>query len=372
MIRRLLSGIRVVDVSQYLPGPFAAQILGDLGAEVVKVEPPAGDPMRRLGDVDGDGLSPTYKLVNGGKTVLRLDLKDAAGVEAFARLLARADVLVESYRPGTLERLGFGRERLAELNPRLVHVALSGWGQSGPYRLRAGHDITYMAVGGGLLMSGTTEAPVGAFPPTADYASGVQAALAVTAALFDRERSGRGAHLDLSLMETVLGWQADTLTAAARGTLPPRATGLLSGGAAWYRIYRTADGRFIAVGAVEEKFWEMMCRAVGRPDWIARHADPLPQDALAAEVAELFASRPLDHWAAIFAEVDCCVEPVLHPAEMPGHPHLEARGQLRRRDGLVEVLFGMHLDGEPPAGRDPVREAGAEDILAAWEAGRGN
>lgn len=368
MIRRLLSGIRVVDVSQYLPGPFAAQILGDLGAEVVKVEPPAGDPMRRLGFVDADGLSPTYKLVNAGKTVLRLDLKRKDGGEAFARLLGTADVLVESYRPGTFDRLGFGRERLAGLNPRLVHVALSGWGQTGPYRLRAGHDITYMAVGGGLLMSGTPEVPIGAFPPTADYASGVQAALAVAAALFDRERSGRGAYLDLSLMETVLGWQADTLTAAARGTLPPRATGLLSGGAAWYRIYRTADGRFMAVGALEEKFWEMMCRAMERPDWIARHGDPLPQEDLAAEVAAAFAAHPQEHWAAVFAEVDCCVEPVLHPSEMPGHPHLEARGQIRRRDGLVETLFGMHLDGEPPSVRPPVREAGVEDILAAWEA----
>lgn len=366
MIRRLLSGIRVVDLSQWLPGPFAAQILADLGGEVVKVEPPAGDPMRRLGSIDEDGLSPTYKLVNAGKTVLRIDLKDPAGREAFAELLAGADVLVESYRPGTLDRLGFGRERMAGLNPRLVHVALSGWGQGGPYRLRAGHDINYMAVGGGLMMSGTREAPVGAFPPTADYASGVQAALAVTAALFDRERSGRGAYLDLSLMETVLGWQADTLTAAARGTLPPRATGILSGGAAWYRIYRTADDRFISVGAVEEKFWEAMCRAVGRPDWIARHADPLPQDTLIDEVAELYASRPLEHWAALFAEVDCCVEPVLHPADMPGHPHLEARGQLRSRGGLVEVLFGLHVDGEPPPDREPVREATTADTLAAW------
>ena len=146
----MLEGIRVLDLSQYLPGPYAGQMLADLGADVVKVEPPAGDPMRRLGGVDSDGLAPAYKLVNAGKTIVHLDLKGQEDRAAFERLVERADVLVESFRPGTLDKLGFPRSRLDEINPGLVHVALSGWGQGGPYRLRAGHDLNYMALGGGL------------------------------------------------------------------------------------------------------------------------------------------------------------------------------------------------------------------------------
>jgi alpha-methylacyl-CoA racemase len=362
--RRFLAGIRVIDLSQYLPGPFAAQILGDLGAEVVKVEPPGGDPMRHLGETDPDGITPWYKLVNAGKTVIRLDLKDAAGKDAFERLLARADVLVESYRPGTLDRLGFDGARLSAINPRLVHATLSGWGQDGPYRLRAGHDVNYMAVGGGLARSGTAAAPVMADPPAADHASAIQAALAVAAALFARERDGQGAHLDLSLMETVLGWQAAALTLAARGQAAARGMGLLGGGAACYQVYGTADGRFIAVGALEAKFWAAFADALGRPDWIARQHEPLPQAGLIAEVAAVVAARPLADWAEVFRKVDCCVEPVAEPAEIPDHPQVRARGQVRRRDGLVEVLFGLRVDGAPPAGREPVEEATADRLLA--------
>jgi alpha-methylacyl-CoA racemase len=363
---RLLAGVRVIDLSQYIPGPFAAQILADLGADVVKVEPPGGEPMRRLGEVDGDGLTPGYKLVNAGKSVVRLDLKGEEGRRVLAELLSRADVLVESYRPGTLDRLGFGRERLAGLNPGLIHVALSGWGQDGPYRFRAGHDVTYMAVGGGLAVSGAPQAPRMAFPPTADYAAAVQAALAAVAGLFHRGRGGDGAFLDVSLMETVLAWQGPTLTAAARGTLPPRGSDMLSGGAAWYQIYRTADDRFMAVGAIEHKFWEAFCTAVGRPDWIARHGEPMPQHALIAEVAALFSSAPLARWAVLFAQIDCCVEPVLDPSEVADHPHVRERGQVRVRDGLVEALFGLRVNGGPPAPRTPVRDVDVAEVLAAW------
>jgi crotonobetainyl-CoA:carnitine CoA-transferase CaiB-like acyl-CoA transferase len=205
-----------------------------------------------------------------------------------------------------------------------------------------------------------------AFPPTADYAAAVQAALAAVAGLFHRGRGADGMLLDVSLMETVLAWQGPSLTAAARGTPLPRAGGMISGGAAWYQVYRTADDRFMAVGAIEHKFWHAFCGAVERPDWIARHAEPMPQHALAAEVAALFASQPLAHWAALFDRVDCCVEPVLDPTEVPDHPHVRERGQIRARDGLVEALFGLRVDGGPPALRAPVRDVEVAEIMAAW------
>jgi crotonobetainyl-CoA:carnitine CoA-transferase CaiB-like acyl-CoA transferase len=365
-----LAGLRVLDLSQYLPGPYAALMLADLGAEVVKVEPPGGDPGRTLAPLDADGLSPVWKLVNAGKQVAALDLKQPADAEILAQLLARTDVLVESYRPGVLDRLGFTRERLASLNPRLVHAALSGYGQTGPWRLRTGHDLNYMAVGGGLAAAGPRAAPSFAFPPTADYASGVQAALAVCAALVGRARSGRGAFLDLSLTETVLAWQAPLLTWAQRGALrgpSARAALMLNGGAAYYQVYRTRDGRFVTLGAIEAKFWRNFCAAVGRADWRARQDEALPQTGLIAELAALFATRDAAAWEALLGPVDCCFAVVAEPAEVPLHPQVAARGLVARPDdATVAVGFPAHVDGRPPPPRPPVRIADAREVLARW------
>ncbi len=372
MLADCLQGLRVLDLSQYLPGPYAAQILADLGAEVVKLEPPEGDPLRRLGPRDSDGISPFYKLINAGKTVVRLDLKSDAGKAAFAGLIPCADALVESFRPGALARLGFGPAALEVLNPNLVHCALSGYGQSGPYAQRAGHDINYMALGGGLATSGTADRPVVAHPPTADYASGMQAALATLAALLRRERWGGGAFLDVSIAETVLAWQALTITAALRGEQETRrSAALLNGGAACYQVYRTGDGRFVTLGALEAKFWAAFCRAAGREDWIDRQWEPLPQRQLIVEVWELIASRTLDEWLSVLAGVDCCFEAVLAPAEVPAHPQVQARGLARRQDGrqpIFEVLFPALLNGEAAPPRQRWREAEAEEVVARWAA----
>lgn len=367
----LLTGIRVIDMSQYLPGPFAGQILADMGADVVKVEPPAGDPMRRFDAPDEDGLAASYKLVNAGKRVVRLDLKSESGRAAARDLLALADVLIESYRPGTLDRLGFSRETLTSLNPKLVHCALSGWGQHGPYRDRAGHDSTYMSIAGALHASGTAAQPVLVCPPMSDHASATQAALAIAAALFARERTGRGAHLDISMMETVLGWQGIALTLAARGQDPGRGAGMITGGAAYYQVYRCADGRFVILAPLEPKFWRAFCEAVARPDWIGRQTDPLPQTALIAEVASLFGSRPRAHWEAVLGAVDCCFEPVLDPVEVPEHPQIKARGQVAvtgQSSPLVETLIGLRVDGEPPPRRPRLAESDVVAVLAAWGA----
>lgn len=367
-----LSGIRVLDLSQYIPGPYCAQVLADLGASVVKVEPPAGDPMRRFDPPDSDGLAASYKLINAGKTVTLIDLKTAAGKAAFAKLVAGADVLVESFRPGTLDRLGFGRDRVVALNPGLVHVALSGWGQGGPYRLRSGHDLTYMALGGGLAGSGTAEAPVMVCPPMSDHASALQAVVAVCAALFGRARTGKGAYLDVSMAETVLGWQGIPVTLAARGAAPVRGRTLLTGGTACYNLYRTADDRFVALGAIEDKFWQAFCHTVGRADWIARQSEPAPQTALIGEVAELFRARPLAAWQALLDPVDCCFEAVVDFTEVPDHPHVAARGQVRRAAGgaepLIETLLGLRVDGGPPPDRVPLRQLEVGAVLGEWGA----
>jgi crotonobetainyl-CoA:carnitine CoA-transferase CaiB-like acyl-CoA transferase len=369
MALQFLSGFRVLDLSQYIPGPYAALMLADLGAEVVKVEPPGGDPMRHFGPRDVDAISPFWKLMNGGKTVIEIDLKSPAGRAALESLLSRADALIESYRPGVMDRLGFTRERLNELNPGLVHAALSGYGQTGPWRLRTGHDLNYMALAGGLAQSGPAERPWMATPPTADFASGLQAALTVCAALLGRARTGKGAYLDLSLAETVLAWQSQTLTAALRpGFEPTRAANLLNGGAACYQIYRAADGRFVTLGAIEEKFWRNFCEAVGRPDLIARQWEKMPQQRLIADLAAVFATKSAEEWEATLGPVDCCFAIVVAPDEVPTHPQIVARGMIKRHEqGAIETLFPAHVDGQPPSPRKRPAIVPVEDIVQRWQ-----
>jgi alpha-methylacyl-CoA racemase len=372
-----LAGIRVVDVSQYIPGPYAALMLADMGADVVKVEPPGGDPMRGLGPRDRDGISPFWKLMNGGKAVVELDLKTASQAEFFVGLLAAADVLVESYRPGVMDRLGFGRERLKALNPRLVHAALSGYGQTGPWRLRTGHDLNYMALAGGLAASGALvhdgdRRPAMAAPPTADFASGLQTAMTICGALIGRGRTGQGAFLDLSLAETVLAWQSVNLTAALRpGFEPALAANLLNGGAACYQIYRCADGRFATLAAIEEKFWANFCRAVGHDEWIARQWEAMPQATLVAELAAVFAMKPAMAWEAHLGPIDCCFGLVIDPADVPSHPQIAARGLVTRHatgDPALETLFPVHVDGAPPGKRPSPEFASAASVLGRWRA----
>jgi len=371
-----LAGVRVVDVSQYIPGPYASLMLADMGADVVKVEPPSGDPMRGLGPRDRDGISPFWKLMNGGKSVVTLDLKVPAQSEAFAALLTRADVLVESYRPGVMERLGFGRERLQALNPRLVHAALSGYGQTGPWRLRTGHDLNYMALGGGLAASGALgwdreRRPANMAPPVADFASGLQTAMTICGALVGRGRSAKGAYLDLSLTETVLAWQSLNLTAALRpGFEPALAANLLNGGAACYQIYRCADGRFVTLAAIEEKFWANFCAAVSRPEWVGRQWEAMPQTTLVKDLADLFAQEPASAWENRLGPIDCCFGVVVDPAEVPDHPQVVDRGMLVRQDSsdlAIEALFPVHVDGAAPGRRPGPVFADAATVLGRWQ-----
>jgi alpha-methylacyl-CoA racemase len=362
--RRWLSGLRVLDLSQYLPGPFATRLLADMGADVVKVEPPGGEPGRHF-DLEGKpGVSPFWRVLNSGKTVVTLDLKSETGRRALLALIARADVLLESYRPGVLDRLGFGNEALRQLNPGLVHCALSGYGQTGPARHASGHDINYQAITGGLNQCGTPERPVIPFPPMADYAGALQAVLTVLGALLGRARGNEGCFIDVSMAESLLLWNAISFNAPMR-----RGEGLLNGGAAFYQIYATADGRFVTLSPLEPKFWDNFCNAVGRPEWMQRRYEPLPQTALIADVAGLFASRPIAEWDAILTSADCCYQGVLELSEVPEHPQVRARGMIERHGRFTDVLFPAFVDNVPPSARRPPEEATVEEVLARWQAG---
>ncbi|MEQ8228650.1 MAG: CaiB/BaiF CoA-transferase family protein [Rhodospirillales bacterium] len=374
-----LSGIRVLDLSQYLPGPLAAQILADLGAEVVKVEPPSGDPQRNLdpmsGVLDPAGVepgdtSPFYQVLNAGKTVTRIDLKSDAGKTQFRVLAEGADVILESYRPGVMDRLGVGYDAIRAINPALVYCALTGYGQTGPLRLAAGHDLNYMAATGALGQAGTADGAAMAWPPMADCAGAVMSALAVLGALVRRGQSGQGAYLDIAMSDCVLSWQAIGLTAEKLGLAKGRGEALLTGGAACYRVYPCADGRELTLGNLEPVFWENFCNAVGRADWVERQWEPLPQSALINEVASHLATRPLDHWLAALEGVDTCVQAVVDYAGVADQPQVQARGLVRDDPlGGVQVLLPMLADGMTTGARAPMKVLDADDVLKAWEKG---
>lgn len=360
MFNDCLDGIRVLDLSQYIPGPFATMTLGDLGAEVIKIEPPFGDPMRTAFLTGEDGISPFYKQLNAGKTVINLDLKSEEGKAAFTELVKKSDVILESFRPGVMARLGFGPDDLKALNPKLVHCALSGFGQTGPYAQIAGHDMTYVALTGGLSQTGhADQGPVPIFPPMADHSGAMQAVNAILAALFRRERTGKGAFIDVSLFEAALSWNYLGLTAAHHGRVDDCGRGELTGAAAWYNIYETADGRYFAFAPIEPKFWLNFCNAIGREDLIARQNEPLPQDTLIADLRSLFKSEPLAHWTELLLGAECCMEPIHRPDEVLYHPHVKER-QIAFGD---EIRFPAWVDGNPPAGRSPLVQMDASDVL---------
>ncbi len=370
MSGEFLSGIRVLDLSQFLPGPFAAQMLSDMGADVVKVEPPNGDPMRTLNPVtNARGAAPFHGVINAGKRIVRIDLKSDDGKTALEQLVRGADVLLESYRPGALEKLGFGPDQLRNLNSRLIHCALSGYGQTGPLRLASGHDMNYIAMTGSLNVTGPSEKPVAAFPPVADYAGAMQAVIAIQGALLKRTRSGEGAFLDVAMADTILSWQASAMIQASGTTAPRRARDLLTGGAACYQNYETADGTFISLGAIEEVFWKNFCVAVDRPDWSNRQMEPLPQTDLIESISLLIKTKPRGHWDSVLRAADCCYHPVLAYNEVADWPQVVDRQLVDGgRDGLPleGIRFPVWVNGKPPEKRQTMIEISIVEALNAW------
>jgi crotonobetainyl-CoA:carnitine CoA-transferase CaiB-like acyl-CoA transferase len=350
-----IQGIRVLDLSRHLPGPLATLLLADMGAEVTKIEPPSGDEMRQIGPQGAEGTSHAFQAVNAGKTTRRLDLKSESGREAFLALAATADVLVESFRPGTMERLGLGAETLRAENPGLIYCALSGYGRSGPWMDRAGHDLTYLAQTGILDAMGHPGVP---YPPPADINGGLFATIAILGALNARARDGKGCVLDLALADAPMPTLVFSLAElGVSGDLIGGAQGLLGGGAAYNNVYRTADDGKVALAAIEPKFWASFCRAAFRPDWLARQSEPLPQHALGAEIAAMFAALTLAEAVARFEPADCCFAPVAAFDHALHGFHATARGLLATgADGRLQALFPAVVDGQRPPPRPPLRE----------------
>jgi crotonobetainyl-CoA:carnitine CoA-transferase CaiB-like acyl-CoA transferase len=320
--------------------------LADMGADVIKIEDTeSGDYSRAMGRVR-DGMSDSFRLLNRNKRAMRLDLKQPRGREAFLRLAARADVVVEGFRPGVMPRLGVGYDAVAEVNARIVYCSISGYGQDGPYAQRAGHDINYIGYAGVGDQIGTSERPVVPNFQIADLLGGALVpAMGILAALLDARSSGRGRHVDVSMTDATLAHAVFPLLGfLEQGKAPSRGTGMLDGGLPCYNVYRAKDGRFMAVGALERKFWTTLCDMLGCPELKDRHvvygADAEP---VKARLAQIFASRTQREWTETLAGADCCVSPVLDLEEALANEQVQARGMVVEEGGITQFALPLKL-----------------------------
>jgi alpha-methylacyl-CoA racemase len=321
-----LEGVTVVDFSTLLPGPLATFILAEAGAEVIKVERPGGEDLRSF-EPRLAGVSAPFAMLNGGKKSVAVDLRSPHAVALLTPLIARADVLVEQFRPGVMERLGLGYDAVRRINPRLIYCSISGYGQSGPRAGEAGHDLNYQAVTGLLSLSpGSADAPT--VPPAlaADIGGGsMPAVINILLALRGRDHSGEGCHLDVAMADTMFtfAWLA-LAQGFATGRYPGAGETILSGGSPRYALYVTADGRFLALGALEQKFWDNFCHAIGL-------AEPLRDDAAdpagtRRAVAEILRTRPAAAWMDVVHDRDCCCTVVASLEEALADPQFRQRG----------------------------------------------
>jgi crotonobetainyl-CoA:carnitine CoA-transferase CaiB-like acyl-CoA transferase len=371
-----LSGLKVLDLSRLLPGPYATLVLADLGATVDKVEEPEGGDYIRQMPPQRDEESALFYGLNRNKRSLALNLKSPEGREAFTRLVRGYDVLVESFRPGVMDKLGLGWEVLRELNPRLIYCAISGYGQTGPDRLKAGHDLNYVARAGVLAYGGAAGgAP--AFPGVqlGDIGGGSLFALVgILAALHERERTGRGRFVDVSMTDGALAFLhmhlAARLAMGEAGQPLRRGREPLNGGYACYGLYRTRDDRYLAVGALEPKFFGGLCQALGRPDLFAEGYDTGEAgERVKQELARIFAEQPLSWWVERLRGTDFCVEPVLEGDEVLADPQLRARGLFleaedpQRGRKVIHLLTPLRL-GETPLRPPPALGQHSRKILS--------
>ncbi|WP_347488605.1 CaiB/BaiF CoA-transferase family protein [Desulfoscipio sp. XC116] len=327
----MLKGVRVLDLSRLLPGPYATMLLGDLGAEIIKVEEPgAGDYMRQFMPRVA-GVSVFFLAVNRNKKSITLNLKKERGKEIFRGLAKDADVVIEGFRPGVMKTLGLDYEAVRQINPGIVYCSLSGYGQDGPYRDRAGHDLNYLSVSGVLGITGVRNAqPVVPGVQVADLTGGMFAVIGILSALWQKKREGRGAYLDLSMTDGLFSMMSMHLAnLMATGTPAARGDMMLCGALTCYNVYRTKDNCYVALGALEAKFWQNFCRALDREDLIPGHlSQAVDDDPVYREVQEIFLSRTKARWMEFAERVDCCLTPVDTAEEV-------LDGEYARRRGMI-------------------------------------
>ncbi|MFG2656807.1 CaiB/BaiF CoA transferase family protein [Streptomyces sp. NPDC048425] len=358
-----LAGVRVVELAGIGPGPFAAMLLADLGADVVRVDRPGGA---------GLAIDPEYDITNRNKRSVIIDLKADDGAARVLDLVARADVLIEGYRPGVAERLGVGPDACHARNPRLVYGRMTGWGQEGPLAQRAGHDIAYIALTGTLGMIGKPDEP-----PTVpanlvgDFAGGsLYLVVGILAALHHARDTGAGQVVDAAIVDG-----ASHLAAMIHGMLAAggwqdrRGSNLLDGGCPFYGTYETSDGQYMAVGALEQQFYDEFIALLGIGDSAPARKDLARWGELRDAVAARFKTRTREEWTAVFEGSDACVAPVLSLREAPGHPHLAARGTFTDHGGITQPAPAPRFSATPTVVRSGPAQPGADTAGVArdWD-----
>lgn len=330
------AGVKVLDLSRLLPGPFCSMLLADFGADVIKIEDPQGGDYIRAWPPFLGKSSGFHVVLNRNKRSLTLNLKKEEGKSILKQLVATADVLLEGFRPGVMDRLGLGYEALRTINPQLIYCAITGYGSDGPRAQRAGHDINYLALNGVLSYSGHPQSPTLSGVQIADLGGGaLYAAFSIATALFARQRLGQGQMIDLAMADGALTWHCLRWGKfLGDGLIPSQGDDFLNHGFACYNLYATKDGRTMSLGALEPQFWKEFCATVGRPDWNSpSYFEPGPhQQELHRQISELFLSKTLREWSDIFADKDCCCEPVLNLDEVM------ADSQTQQRQMVVEML----------------------------------
>lgn len=372
MTQQPLAGIKVLDFTTLLPGPLAALMLSECGAEVIKIEPPGGDGLRHMGSMTGM-LDARFALLNGGKRCIEADLKDPKIRDELLAMVAEADVVIEQFRPGVMDRLGFGYEALSAINPRLIYCSITGYGQDGPLSQRAGHDLNYLAEAG-VLALGDNAHGVQYVPPVlaADIAGGSYPAFFnILLALLSRQQTGKGQYIDVAMTEGMfpfafwafaLGW--------GEGQWPGPGQGRLTGGSPRYRVYLASDKKSIAVGALEEKFWISFCDAIG----LAEELRPMSADPgiVIEAVSELIAARSSAYWDQAFAKADCCCNVAVSLEDAVQSPHFAAREifqrQIETEDGQLIPSLPLPIipDFRQPLGSGAKASEPDQDKTLAW------
>lgn len=353
----MLDGIRIVDFTNYIPGPFATLRLAELGAEVIKVEAPEGDPARNT----GEGY--VFNSHNRGKKSIVINLKQTEGKMLALDLLARADVVVESFRPGVMDKLGLGYEAVKKVNPGIVYCSVTGYGRNGDMSNLGSHDLNYMSLSGALAqMKDSSGRPVHPTHTFSDYIGGMAASERILAALVARGKTGEGSYHCISLADSMASLMANHVL-IEKETGYPNGVSVLNGNVIGYGLYETKDGRYVSLGALEPKFWRNFCQAVGREDWLSEHySRPENSNPVYIELVDLFKSKTLSQWADFGMKVDCCLTPVLEAGELAHYPYWREKNFV-----MPEGQIKMH--GDLPSyecAAPPKKGEQAEEILKDW------
>lgn len=325
-----LASLKILDFSTLLPGPFASLLLADMGAQVLRVESPTRMDLVRVLPPHVDGTSASHAYLNRNKRCIALDLKQAEAVEVVKQLVQEYDIVLEQFRPGVMDKLGVGYEALKTINPKLIYVSITGYGQTGPLRDRAGHDINYLALAGVASYTGRRESgPLPLGVQLADIGGGsLHGVMGLLAAVIHRQQTGEGQQVDVSMTDCAFSLHGMAGAGYLAAGVEPEMEGLALNGGSFYDYYRTRDGRWFSVGSLEPQFMQQFCAAIGRPELAARglSAKPDEQQALKREIAIEFEKQDFGHWQERFAALDACVEPMLSLGEAVEHPQLVARG----------------------------------------------